>query len=184
MRGLDLFPQMGKQEQIGGFVPGDLCWVWNNDTLWPCIVLEKEIKSTRKTSFSVPEPTWKVAGIPQIISVDTMTEYQVDLNKRLASYGCDRFEYKVTLLPLPNPKETILEIRDYDLYPFNYTTEPLPMDDSSHYNRGLIQAIQIQSSWAVPNMQIRSKEELVQKEIKFEPPIRNPIHIGCPSVSG
>ena len=113
-----------------------------------------------------------------------MNENQSEMDKRLSSFGCDRFEYKVNLLPLPRDKETILEIRDYDLYPFNYTTEPLPMDDSPYYNRALIQAIQIQSSWAVPKSEPKPKAVFQEKFVAEEPPIRNPIHIGCPSVSG
>ena len=161
-------------------MPGDLCWVWNDDTLWPSIVVEKFSRSSRKTPFALPEPSWDP------VQPVELSDYQNELNTRLYQYGCERFEYKVTLLPLPTKNEIVKSLRDYDVYPFNFTTEPLPMDDSPHYNRALIQAIQIQSSWAVPKLRSLPKpvEPLNVKNIEVEPPIRNPIHIGCPSVSG
>jgi hypothetical protein len=181
-------PQPNFSLMIGEFCVGDLAWCFHKDLLWPCLITSK------KYGFQG--------------SGRKRTEDMILINKRLDAFHQQRLQYKVRLLPIDNMGVNLEEnndadmtMGDHELLPACYCTELIPTDDD-HYNRALIQAIQIMSSWALPGPDIQGSrdqktkdehksngiiEEVVTSTVDDEvalPPIRKPIHIGCPSISG
>jgi hypothetical protein len=162
--------------EVEGYHVGDLVWLVET-VLWPVMISKKTIQS----------PTVK-------------QDYQLDhpihskIHQRLDAFHQCRFIYQVIMLPVdslpidggPSEEEEEKKVFDYELLPFYYTTKPTPTADAK-YNRALIQAIQIASSWSVPETKIYREPlfdpSLITKPF-VPPPIQNPIHIGCPSVSG
>lgn len=143
---------------IGSFIPGDMGWAENRGLFWPCIIKEKKHLSSRR----------------EVLPTD---QFEVRMRNRIIAFAQDRFEYQIVFLP---EKEGALITRfDFQICPFNYTTEPRPVEDAD-YNRALINAIQIQSSYAIPE----EPKPLPKLESQIQPPLNIPIHIGCPMVSG
>jgi hypothetical protein len=159
---------------VEGFKEGDLVW-FVDQILWPAIVKKKYPKTAQikekewVEEYTIPQPAHPIHS---------------KIHQRYIDYCQTRFEYEVLKLPIPTLdfEGKPSRVEDYELLPFYYSTKPVPTDDIK-YNCALIQAIQISSTWAVPTFSITREEQLVDLE-HIPPPIQNPIHIGCPSVSG
>lgn len=154
---------------LGGFHVGDLCWsieqTDSQNVLWPAIVKSKS-KVTKNPQDSDSEAEDPVQFDPLFAKVE----------QRLRQFASTRYVYTVMLL-----SKDVVTRPDVCLVPFSFTTKPTPSDDPL-YCKAIIQAIQIQSSWAYHDED--EKSEFNQRVEYFDPPLKDPIHISCPLVSG
>ncbi|KAJ3273976.1 hypothetical protein HDV01_003646 [Terramyces sp. JEL0728] len=120
--------------------------------------------------------------------------YSLQLNKRIAAYCQDRFEYYVKLLPLstidtdldeewPTSTNNLIHKQDSNLAPLYYSSAPY-CDDVPRYNRALIQSISIRSSWAVPCPKIEIYPVPDFEEIPTPPNYTIPVVITNSKVTG
>jgi hypothetical protein len=141
---------------IGGFSIGDMGWTHHQGILWPCLIKQRS-KLNQKSS--------------------PCTEFETKILDRIHKYCQDRFLYDIEIIP----HKELHSRFDFQIVPFNFVTE-LSSNQNVSYNRALVHAIQIQSSYAIQDKKPLWKD---QREMTLvAPPIKQPIHIGCPMVAG
>lgn len=144
------------------FLKGDVVFLIGEGNLWPCLVINRRLLQV-------------VVGVEK-----ERDDLQNQVKKRLEAFRCIPTEYLIRRLPFPAYSlegqwgdEELEIVHDHCLVPYAFTTPPVSVENQ-RLNRALIQAIYIQTSWSLPDFEIKMERRASLKDSLMDVDLTEP----------